>query len=187
MGNYSCPGTTLIPHRAPFLLLAALLIPTIVCAADFSGPVVSFLDGDTIEVPHNSKVERIRLSGIDCTEKGQAFGKQAKHAGSDLAFGKEGTIQTHGYDKYRRTLADVLLLDGMNLNQELFKQGWCWWYRKYALGNMVLEAVEKDAREAKKGLWADPQPVPLWEWQQEKEESHQRSWAARLDTSLRAV
>lgn len=28
----------------------------------------------------------------------------------------------------------------------------------------VLEQLEKDAREEKKGLWADPHPVPPWEW-----------------------
>ena len=39
------------------------------------------------------------------------------------------------------------------------KQGWCWWYRKYAPGDTVLEGLEKDAGEAKKGLWADLQPV----------------------------
>jgi len=32
--------------------------------ADFSGQVVSVLDGDTIEVLHNNHAERIRLSGI---------------------------------------------------------------------------------------------------------------------------
>jgi endonuclease YncB( thermonuclease family) len=46
--------------------------------ADFLGPVVSVLDGDTIEVLHNTRPERVRLSGIDCPEKGQVFGKKAK-------------------------------------------------------------------------------------------------------------
>ncbi len=27
---------------------------------------------------------------------------------------------------------------------------------------MVLEGQEKSAREERKGLWIDPQPVPLW-------------------------
>ena len=45
---------------------------------DFSGHVVSIIDGDTLEVLHNRHPERIRLSGIDCPEKGQAYGKRAK-------------------------------------------------------------------------------------------------------------
>jgi hypothetical protein len=44
------------------------------------------------------------------------------------------------------------------------EDGWCWWYRKYAPGNTVLEGLEKEAREAMKGLWTDPHPVPPWEW-----------------------
>jgi endonuclease YncB( thermonuclease family) len=81
---------------------------------------------------------------------------------------KDVTVQTHGYDKYKRTLDDVILPGGMNLNQELAKQGSCWWYRKYASRDTVLEGLEKEAREAKKGLWADPQPVPPWEGQKSK-------------------
>ena len=56
-----------------------------VLASDFSGKVVGIIDGDTIEVLHNNHVERIRLSGIDCPEKGQAFGKRAKQAASESA------------------------------------------------------------------------------------------------------
>jgi micrococcal nuclease len=74
---------------------------------------------------------------------------------------KEVTLQTFGKDKYKRPLGDVFLPDGTNVNQELVKQGWCWWYRKYAPGDTVLEGLEKEAR---KGLWADPQPVPPREW-----------------------
>jgi hypothetical protein len=51
------------------------------------------------------------LSGIDCPDKGQAYGNNAKHAASDLAFGKQVTVQTHGKDKYGRTIADMILLD----------------------------------------------------------------------------
>src|SRR5262249_37981678 len=51
-----------------------------------------------------------------------------------------------------------------NVNHELVKEDWCWWYRKYAPGDTVLEGLETKAREAKKGLWADPRPVPPWEW-----------------------
>ena len=50
-------------------------------AVDFTGSV---LDGDTIEVLHHQHSERIRLSGIDCPEKGQAYGNNAKHAASAL-------------------------------------------------------------------------------------------------------
>jgi len=119
--------------------------------ADFTGPVVSILDGDTIEVLHNTYPERIRLSGIDCPEKGQAFGTRAKQAASALVFGKDVTLDTHGQDKFRRTLADVYLRDGTNVNHTLVKDGWCWWYRKYAPADTVLEKLARDAREAKKG------------------------------------
>jgi len=56
----------------------------------------------------------------------------------------------------------------MSLNQELVRQGMCWRYRKYAPLDAELEKLEKDAREVKKGLWADPQPVPPWEWRKRK-------------------
>ena len=39
---------------------------SVVLASDFTGAVVSVLDGDTLEVLHNTRAERIRLSGIDC-------------------------------------------------------------------------------------------------------------------------
>ena len=119
---------------------------------------------DTLEVLNGHHTERIRLSGIDCPEKGQAYGQKAKHAASELVYGKEVTVQTRGHDKYTSTLGNVLLPDGMSLNQELVKQGSCWWYRKYAPGDTVLEGLEKEAREKRKGLWADPQPVPPREW-----------------------
>jgi len=118
--------------QACSLILLALRFFAVsaVNAADFSGPVVSVIDGDTIEVLHNNRAERIRLNGIDCPEKGQAYGKKAKQAASELVFGKVVTLQTNGKDKYGRTIADVLLPDGTNVNHELVKEGWCCWYQE---------------------------------------------------------
>ena len=99
--------------------MARLLLTSIVvflfpyiCYADFTGPVVSVLDGDTIEVLHNTHPERIRLSGIDCPDKGQVFGSRAKQAAPALVVGRDVILQTHGQDRYRQTLADVFLIDG---------------------------------------------------------------------------
>jgi endonuclease YncB( thermonuclease family) len=145
------------------VVLVSLLTPSLALAVtEYQAKVIRVMDCDILEVLHNQRPERVRLWGIDCPEKGEGFGTRAKQAASQLAFGKEVTLQTHGHDKYGRMLAEVLLPDGMNLNQELVKQGWCWWYRKYAPMDTVLEGLERDAREAKKGLWADPKLVPSW-------------------------
>src|SRR5215831_10594859 len=164
----------MIYHRVIEIALAVCVLMSgnelLAFATDFSGPVISVLDGDTIEVLHNTRAERVRLNGIDCPEKGQPYGKKAKQAASALVFGKQVTLKTYGLDKYGRTIADVLLPDGTNVNHELVKQGWCWWYRKYAPGDTVLEGLERDARDAKKGLWVDPHPVPPWVYRKARRE-----------------
>ena len=117
------------------------------CVIGFSGvettSVVSTPHGDRLVDLHHQQAERIRLNGIDCPEKSQAYGNNARHAASALTFGKEVTVQTHGHDKYGRTIGDVILSDGKNLNQELVRQCWYWWYRKYAPGDTVLEGLER--------------------------------------------
>ena len=51
------------------------------------------LYGATIEVLHSTHPERVRLSGIDYLEKGQAFGTRAKQAASALVLGRDVTLQ----------------------------------------------------------------------------------------------
>jgi endonuclease YncB( thermonuclease family) len=120
-------GKIFIEAVASLLALFMVLAPA--TAADFKAEVIRVLDGDTIEVLNERKPERIRLYGIDCPEKGQAFGQKAKHATSSPTFGKDVRIESHGRDKHRRTLGTVF--DGhLNVNQELVKEGWCWWFRK---------------------------------------------------------
>ena len=150
-----------------FIVLVALLyllLTRAALAADYSGLVVSVLDGDTLDILHKQHPERIRLSGIDCPEKGQSYGHQAKQATSAMVLGKEVLLQTHGRDRSGHILADVRLPDGTHVNHTLVKNGWCWWYRQYAPRNTELARLEKHAREAQAGLWVSPTHVPPWEW-----------------------
>ena len=110
----------------------AILFPTLLLAADFTGRVVGISDGDTISVLHEGRAEKIRLNGIDCPEKRQAFGQRAKQFTSKLTFGQDVTVKTFGHDKYRRTVGDVILPDGRIRNRELMKAGLAWWYEKYS-------------------------------------------------------
>jgi micrococcal nuclease len=69
---------------------------------------------------------------------------------------------------YGRTMADVLLHDGTNVNHMLVRDGWCWWYEKYAPENVILAELQRRARRLGLGLWADPAPIPPWEWRKRK-------------------
>jgi len=155
-------------HRCPQGLLATLQQgssksadpPTM--AGEFSGKVVRVIEGDTLEVMYKGVAERVRLNGIDCPERGQAYGNHAKKFTSQRVFGKQVTVKTYGLDQGRRTKGEVILPGGMSLNHELVKAGLAWWNRKSAPHDETLKRLEEEARDKKRGLWADPAPVPPW-------------------------
>jgi endonuclease YncB( thermonuclease family) len=105
----------------------------------------------------------VRLDGIDCPELGQAFGNRAKGYTSELAFGRAVRLAGKGRDDYGRELAEVFLPDGRSLNRELVAAGFAWWFRRHST-DRVLESLEREARTARRGLWADPNPVPPWDY-----------------------
>lgn len=73
-------------------------------------------------------------------------------------------MRVRDIDRYQRTEAEIILPDGRNLNRELVRAGLAWWYQHYARRELILGDLEQEARAARRGLWADPQPVPPWEW-----------------------
>jgi len=130
-----------------FLILAVIAV--VASAADFEGKVVSISDGDTIRVMHNGAAERIRLWGIDCPEAKQAFGTRAKQFTGNLAFGKVVTVRVRDIDRYKRTVAEIILPDGRNLNWELVRARLGWWYQRYTREDEELARLEVEARRAR--------------------------------------
>jgi endonuclease YncB( thermonuclease family) len=112
---------------------------------------------------NGGKAEKVRLRDIDAPEKGQPFTNRAKQFVSSLVFGQTVTVNGRSVDRYVRTIADVLLSGGWNLDHEVVKAGMAWGFRRYAPRDKILEQLETDAKEAKRGLWTEQNPTPPWE------------------------
>jgi endonuclease YncB( thermonuclease family) len=139
-----------------------LIVGLISYALEIKGKVVGVSDGDTITALVNKTPIKVRLYGIDCPEKRQAFGTKAKQFTSSLVFGKSVTLVVHGKDCYGRTIGKVILPYGKNLNHEILRAGFGWWYSRCAPNDSVLKKLEAEARRSRVGLWVDPNPIEPW-------------------------
>jgi len=128
------------------------------------GYVVSIADGDTFTLLTNeSRQLKIRLYGIDCPEKKQAFGKAAKQELSGLVYNKHVSIKQMDIDRYKRLVAIVYDEANNCVNETMLTKGFAWHYRKYD-NSVYWQQLEDNARKQKRGLWADDNPIPPWQW-----------------------
>lgn len=161
---------------ATSLLVRKLLLPALLawvaCAAtaqSLTGFVVGVTDGDTVTVLLPTRVQlKVRLAGIDAPEQKQAFGQRAKQRLSTLVFGKTVTVVGSKQDRYRRLIAK-LLVDGQDANLEMVSSGFAWHFKRYESeqapeDRMTYARAEVSARSGRRGLWADPAPLPPWEF-----------------------
>jgi endonuclease YncB( thermonuclease family) len=157
------------------LILALFLIPASVSAATLTGRVVRVSDGDTIVVlDANNAQHKIRLQGIDAPERGQAYGSKSKDHLSDSVAGKFVVVEYVTRDRYERILGKVLL-SGEDMNLGQINAGLAWHYKKYegeqgASDRIRYSDAELDARRHKRGLWADSDPVPPWDYRKTERE-----------------
>ncbi len=128
-----------------------------------TGRVIGVKDGDTVVLLINKREVTVRLQGVDCPEKRQAFGERAKQFTSDFCFGKTISLDSTGVDRYGRVLGAIILEDGRNLNVELVRAGMAWWYKRYSKDE-TLERLENEARAQRIGLWSDPNPIAPWDF-----------------------
>lgn len=155
------------------LVLAAVLAAAPSAAFTIAGKVVGVADGDTLTILDASRRQnRIRLARIDSPEVGrgknkptQPFAERARQSLAQLAFGREARAECDTTDQYKRSVCTILV-DGADVNLEQVRRGIAWVYRRYAGNAPAYYQAEREAREAKRGLWADSRPVPPWEWRQ---------------------
>ena len=129
--------------------------------------VVKVVDGDTIQVKIEDKKQSVRLIGVDAPESVdprrpvQCFGDKASQYLKEILLHKQVILEsdpTQGdSDKYKRLLRYVILEDGTNINKQILEQGYGHQYtynKPYKYRDEFVEA-EQQARDNKRGLWAD--------------------------------
>lgn len=151
-------------HPIRFLFLIAILA----CAPPgYEGRVVKVIDGDTFDITTGHQKKRIRMYGIDSPEQGQAYNVKAREFTMSLIAGKNVQIVERNKDRYGRTVADVYLSDGTHVNALVVKAGYAWHFKRYSKST-ALAAFEAAARQARRGLWQDNQPVAPWDFRKKK-------------------
>lgn len=128
--------------------------------------VTEVVDGDTIKINFNEKIETVRLIGLDTPETVdprkpvQCFGKEASNKARELLYGRKVTIEkdpTQGErDKYGRLLVYVYREDGLFFNKYMIEQGYAYEYTydnayKY---QSEFKQAQKDAQAGQLGLWS---------------------------------
>jgi endonuclease YncB( thermonuclease family) len=149
---------------APFerlILLCLALLAAVPAQADISGRVVNVLEGDLLDVRQGSRVVRIRLADIDAPEPSQRFGADARRQLLALTKNKTARVQEQGMDLRGYTVARVVV-NGMDLGLAQIQAGLAWQAERSSIPE--YRQAEAEARQARRGLWRDLNPVPPWEW-----------------------
>ena len=128
--------------------------------------IKKIVDGDTVHVFYQDEVYKIRLTEIDAPERDQPYGSNSTEYLKGLL--KEGRVDVDisGTDRYGRKLGR-LYWQGMDINRELVSAGYAWVYDQYVTDNSFYENQSK-ARNLKKGLWEDQNPLEPWNWRKLK-------------------
>ncbi|MDA5225583.1 thermonuclease family protein [Escherichia coli] len=150
-----------------YIFSLTIIFSASLCAAQIQGHVIRVLDGDTLEILQDKKPVRVRLANIDAPEKKQDYGRWSTDMMKSLVAGKTVTVTYFQRDRYGRILGQVYAPDGMNINQFMVRAGAAWVYEQYNT-DPVLPVLQNEARQQKRGLWSDADPVPPWIWRHRK-------------------
>jgi len=148
------------------LLLALLFfLPAGAALAEsFVARSVTVLDGDTVLVWREAGMRpmKVRLADIDAPEKDQDFGDASKRSLVQMLSGRQVRVDPVDVDVYGRLVARLYTGDD-SVNAELIRRGMAWEYSLHHRNREYLR-LQDEAKQAKRGLWAQHNPVAPSQW-----------------------
>ncbi len=156
-------------------------------AATYKAVILKVTDGDTVWAAMHGKRVKLRLLGIDTPE--EYYSKKmlkdirmchttydqmrrlgllaTKHTKTMLYKGEHVTVRINGKGYYGRTLAFIILTNGINYNEREVADGYAcvYKYRGHKSKELSeeefenLERLLKEAKEERKGLWETDRKV----------------------------
>ena len=148
---------------APLLVLLVLALPA-AAQSTLEATVTRIVDGDTIHVRVDGRLEKVRYIGVNTPEvhhprKGEEPGGRAAAAvNRDLVNGRRVRLELdmQSRDRYGRLLAYVWMDETM-INAELVRRGFAqaMTVPPNVRHQSLFLKLQREAREARRGLWAE--------------------------------
>lgn len=156
-----------LPTPALWPLIAALLMPPTAYAQPLPGRVLRVVDGDTLMLDVQGGQHRISLAGIDAPESNQPWGASATGHLHRTLTGRFVVVELRD-----DTSVGGIVYKGRDVALDMLSLGLAWStvadQRRGGPGGAPpthpYTLAEQAARDAARGLWQDPLPIPPWLW-----------------------
>jgi micrococcal nuclease len=129
---------------------------------------VSASDGDTLTVRDGNVKTILRLAEVDAPERTQPFSQISRR--NLVALCKDAKaieVQPVSLDRLGCTVA-MVTCDGVVVNWRQVHDGLAWCFTKCLTQPAVCLPLEREARDARRGLWREDSPMPPWEFRAAK-------------------
>jgi micrococcal nuclease len=151
-----------------FLFLGFCILACGICQASappFNAKVIRIIDGDTLEIQRERKIQRVRIWGIDTPEWDQPYASRAQKFTRSLLAGREVEIRPMDFDVYGRLVA-MITVDEKNISEELVESGLAWVYINFCNEPICTawQSLQERAMSRRIGLWSDRHPIAPWQW-----------------------
>lgn len=131
------------------------------------GELLAVADGDSFTLrAADGRIWQVRIAAIDAPERRQPWSDVSRQRLRQRLQGREVRVRAEKFDPYGRVVGTVLVGDE-DVGLAQVSDGVAWHFRRYEreqepAARVRYARAEASARQSRRGLWRDPDPLPPW-------------------------